>query len=143
MIRVATMDDIDWMIAIAQDRYGRERVDVARVRAWLENALQQGWMQFLRGDHGFAVGAVTHAFYDPEAHGHMLFIAVKLNKDMEGYKLARRLRDWAFSRGAVMFHISSATVYNLEPFARRLGAVPAAPSFYIPRPVGIALERAA
>jgi len=142
MIRKATPEDTEWLMDLACERYPKE-FDVPSARDWLANAFTLPWMMILRGDHGAGIASVTRAFYEKTYRGHMLFIACRANKSMEGYRIVRSLSEWAFACTAESFVISSATTYDLEPFAKRLGAVPSKPSFYIPRPVEASLEEAA
>lgn len=146
MIRRATLEDMDWLIDLAREKYGVENVNEkndADIRTFLSGALSKPWVCVARGDFGAGMMTVTRPFYEKNPQGHLLFIVSRSNKSMEGYKLARALTAWAFAQGASHVHVSSETAYDLAPFARRLGAVASRPSYVIRRPEQIALERAA
>lgn len=146
MIRRATLEDMDWLIDLAREKYGARYVNertLPLIEKFLHAALTQAWVCVMRGDFGAGIMTLTRPVYllDEGASGHLLFIASRSNKRMEGYTIARSLIGWAFSLGAECVHVSSGTEYDLAPFARRLGAVQAKPTYVITRPV--AMEMAA
>lgn len=143
MIRQATLDDMDWLLALANEKYEAGRMDDERCRAWLPQALGLNWMLFLRGEFGAGVASITAPFYDSKAiTGHLLFVASRVNKSMEAFRIVRLLSNWAFEHGARAFAISNGTGCDLTPFAKRLGAIPVSPMYHITRP-DLAMEQAA
>lgn len=137
MIRLATLDDLDFIMEVARERYPEEIADWDEARSFALDALKCEFAVVIRGDFGFAMATLTRAKWSPYVKAHLIFVACRQNKNMEGYKLVRTLTEWAFASGAVEFKLSSGTDFELDAFAKRLGAKPERPSYYIPAPLAL------
>ena len=123
MIRRATEDDLPHLLAIAS--YAYPDFDVHASILWAEQALQNPDIGIWAGERTLGVCAVSAPFYAPsERRGTMLFLASEPGAGFEPVKMLRTMVDWCLNeRDAVAFHLGEATGVNLEPLAKRVGAV--------------------
>ena len=137
MIRPASLEDFDLIIAIAKAAYAdAEGVDVAGCRAWAAQVVLRPDVLIVVGERCFAVGSVSATFYRPDVRkGYMLFLAGLPGAVFEECAALRYLISWAKERGAQSFHFGEQTGVNLAPIARRVGATVDRPSYVVEMPV--------
>lgn len=132
MIRRATLDDLDWVMGVAKARY--PDFDEAASRAWVAQNLDNPRLCPIRGEKGFALGAINAPFYAPtRLRGYMVFIASEDGAGFEPCTLLSFLVRWAWDQGAQSFHFGEDTGQNLAPLAKRVGAEMDRASFVVKR----------
>lgn len=84
-------------------------------------------------ERGFAIAAITRAFWGDDPRAYLLFLASVPGAGLigDGVRLTRAVDEWRRARGAVSLHFGEDTGVNFEPIARRLGADRDRPSYVI------------
>lgn len=125
------MGDLDWMIDVARACY--PSFDEQSSCAWGVANLDNPRVKMVRGEMGFAIGAINSPFYQPNLiRGYQVFLASLPRAGFEPVKLVRFLIRWAFDEcGAVSFHFGEATGQNMKPIAKRVGAVADSESYTV------------
>lgn len=125
-IRVATLEDVDFLIDVALVCYAGEfNEDEARV--YLTALLQSPGFLVLRGDAG---GLVVQAWASPwnsqDRRCAVHFIAWAKPAPFELLAALRMAKDWGAANGYPHFYLANyRNKFNLAPLAKYLGMVPA------------------
>lgn len=130
MIRRITPEDLDWVFGVARERY--QDFDETAARAWAAQSLESPKLCAIRGEHGFALGAVNSPFYAPtRIRAYAVFIASGPRAGFEPCQLLRFLVGWAREQGAESFHLGEGTGQSLAPLAKRIGAMTDSESYVV------------
>lgn len=119
-----SMNDADWVIALAEECYGRP-LDHNGVREFMADSLTAARQTFFcRSRHAVGVAVLQRPFFDPSIlQAHMVYLMARKNHGLAGYRMLMCMTAWAKAMGAASFHFSSATSYDLSVFARRMAAL--------------------
>jgi hypothetical protein len=117
-IRIATPADIETIMDIARQAYGDR--DWVAARRWAEEALASSSTICFLGRRTFAFAQVQRMFWDTQPRGWLLFFAARRGSDLEPMAVLRAVGRWARALGAATLECGSETVYDLQPFLRRL-----------------------
>ena len=129
-VRPATTADIPWILKIAEKRYGPQIEDLGLVEKWLLSTRGEPNVCFLRSDHAFVVSTRIPKFYAPSSpEAGTIFIASENNSPWETLALLRTSAAWYKVQGCKAYRIDSATDYDIEPLALRLGAKPVSTTY--------------
>lgn len=129
MIRIATLEDLDWLLDLARERYPYFEEDGART--WLTNVLTNQDVLCIRGEYGALVACAHVLMWNPKKpQVHMVFVVARPNRAFEGYRMLEIMVQWARSLGASA-HFGEETGIDLAPYARRLGAAMDRPSWRV------------
>ena len=125
MIRVATISDLDDLIEIARECYGRDTFNTSASRLWANRAIGNPDGIFIRSDDGFAVAGAQSFPHEPNIlRARLIYIASRCKNPwtFDGYRMFLHLVIWAREIGASSFHFGSETGVDFSPFAKRLKA---------------------
>ena len=123
-VRLATVDDLDWLVDLAVICHPTVNVVPNSTRKWFETLMLSQNTIAVRGDHSAAFGIISvvpwngvellcelaHLFSDPSSVS-----------PMEPVRLLRFIQEVSQMRGCKQFFIVS-TAADLTPFAEKIGA---------------------
>ena len=125
MIRPATINDLDWIVALAHEAHppSMTHLDPARTRGWFEALLTAPHVIGLRGEHSVGFATVSSVPWDAAEVNYELIHLFKRPRvlGLEALRLLRELRKIWEASAAKKFYIVS-TEADLTPFAERMGA---------------------
>lgn len=125
LIRRCTPDDVDFLMQVAEHRYGPKDFDRPSGRAWALARLTDPTMAFFRGERSFGICHIAQRYMAPDRWQAYLTIIASIpskNLSMEPYRICEAMAVWAKEKGATKFWFSDITGYDLEPMVRHLGA---------------------
>jgi hypothetical protein len=126
LIRRCTLDDVDFLLQVAEHRYGPADFDRKAVKAWLiERIPQDSIIAFFRGRHSAGCCHVGVRYMAPTHLQCYLTVIASIPQkslSMEPFRILEHMVDWARSKGATKFWFSDITGNDLAPFVRHLGA---------------------
>ena len=129
-IRVAGEADIPFILQVAFSAYGFDNPEI--ITSWLRKALKEPNCRVLVGGHSVGVGYAFQTFYWKKPRGHILHVAsIPKGMSTEALRLMRSLVEWLKEKGCFEVTFGSEIGVDYAPFAARLGAVRAAPSYVI------------
>lgn len=125
-IRRCTEADIEWMVAIGEERYPGQ-FDTESVRAWGRERMVNPLMAFFRGERSFGACHLANRFNAPSRKQAYLTLLYS-GKDspsfalsLEPFFISQALIEWARGQGATKFWFSDMTGTDLGPFVKKLG----------------------
>ena len=125
-IRRCTLDDVDFLLEVAEHRYGPNDFDRPSVRAWLiERIPQHSMIAFFRGKHSAGACHLGVRYMAPTHKQCYLTIIASIPQKsltMEPFRICEAMVGWARDQGATKFWFSDITGNDLAPFVCYLGA---------------------
>lgn len=123
MIRRCTLEDREFILAVAEDRYDTFHRDKAS--AWIEQmtTISADQALMLRGESGFLIAIAHRIFHSQKLEVHLVFWATRPNRSFEGFHMLEMMIDWARDMGASV-NFGEQTGIDLRSVAKRLGAKP-------------------
>lgn len=131
MIRAATLDDSEWIIDVAKEVC--DPFDIDGTRTWFQMLAQacNPDVLFIRGDFGALIATCQRTFFSPDQPTvHLVFAVSRPNRGFEGFRMMEVMVQWGRSLGASV-HFGSQCGLDMEPIAKRLGAVMDEPSWVV------------
>lgn len=122
MIRLCTSEDIDWMMAIAEESYPF-KINVDGLRKWFIPRLGNPNMIVARGEHSAAMAYIhIPPWRFDESDCELEYLCSRKSRfgAIELLKTLRFINSLRKERGCARFYINS-RLADLEPIARRLG----------------------
>jgi hypothetical protein len=127
VIRPATIEDLNWIVALAHEAHPPSiaHLDEKRTRGWFEALLTAPHVVALRGEHSAAFAVVSAVPWDAgEINCELIHLFSRpRSAGLEAFRMLREVRGISEARGCRKFYIAS-TEADLTPFALRLGARP-------------------
>lgn len=124
LIRRCVPEDIDFLMEVAEHRYGPKDFDRVQGRAWTLARLSEPTMAFFRGRHSFGVCHITKHYMAPTKWQAFLTVMASIPQktmSMEPYRICEAMVEWAQSKNATKFWFSDITGHDLAPMVRHLG----------------------
>jgi hypothetical protein len=119
------VDDIDFLMDVAEVRYGPKDFDRPQARAWMAARMNSDIMAFFRGEHSGGCCHLSKHYMNPTKY--QCFLTVLASKpskslSMEPFRICEAMVEWAREKGATKFWFSDITGHDLAPMVRHLGA---------------------
>jgi hypothetical protein len=115
-----TRADAPWALALASRRY--PAFNIFQAQAWFDRFIDDDSMCFVRNDHAACVACIVTKFWQPTVRdAHVMFLLSEEGRVWDAVRALRRALEWARSRGAEHFEISSDTHADISRIAPRLG----------------------
>ena len=134
-VRRCTLADVDFLLEIAEHRYGPADFDRKAVKAWLiERIPQQEIIAFFRGKHSAGACHLGVRYMAPTHQQCYLTVIASIPQrglSMEPYRILEAMVDWGRKRGASKFWASDVTGIDLKPIIQRLGGRHAGQTYVI------------
>jgi hypothetical protein len=124
-VRLITEDSIPWMHDVGDRRYPG-KYDRLGVEMWVRNIVLKGPMMFLpiRSDNAFLIAMLSTTPWVPQTpEANVALVCADDGKMWEAIMLLRASIEWAKRRKCSLWRVSSETDFDLEPIARKLGAI--------------------
>lgn len=132
MIRRASLDDLPWLMGLAEQAYPPEIYDRDAATAWTRSLLTSPACLFLRGERAAMVAIVKSFPYAPTVKaGYFLPVASLGSSGRELVKMTAMVLDWAKGEGAKDFYFAAVNGVDFGPLAKRFGGVPSSPSYVV------------
>ena len=125
VIRRCTLADVDFMLEVAEHRYGAKDFDRIGVRMWLIERMDSPEMGFFRGEYSTGCCHIGKRYMQPNHwQAFLTVLASKPQKtlSMEPFRICEAMVEWARTKGATKFWFSDITGHDLGAFVRHLGA---------------------
>ncbi len=126
MIRRCTVNDVDFLLEVAEHRNGPKDFDRPAVKAWLiERIPQDDLIAFFRGKHSAGACHLGVRYMAPghkQAYLTVLASIPAKTLSMEPFRICEAMVGWAKAKGATKFWFSDITGHDLGPFVSLLGA---------------------
>ena len=121
MIRLATAEDVDAMIALALEVYG-PIFDVQLARETLPMSVQSPHLFVLIGNNVTGICCLAPAIFRPRLlRGIATFMVARKGHVFEACDMIRLMMRWAKQRSAVSFSLGADIGFDVRPIALRLG----------------------
>jgi hypothetical protein len=123
------------MVALAKRRLGNDtRFDFLSAEGWVRNIVLKQPMVFLpiRSSNAFLIAILACIPWLPaDMECNVALVYAEEGSMWEALALIRESVAWADRRGCAEWHISSESVYDLAPLARRVGADQCPPRYRV------------
>lgn len=121
VIRVATMADMPFMVALAKEKYPNRPVEQGI--PWMTDNLQSPNCLVLIGTDSVGVASISWNYgFERRARCDMLAARPVRGAGWEAYRMVKLMIEWAKQNGAKgAFRLDADTGADFGPFARRLG----------------------
>jgi len=129
-VRRATVVDLNDMLDIARESYGR-KFDPQKAQNFGLTALLSPQVGAFRDDDAFCMVGLSTFWWESETRANVMFLAVRKRQAWQAVKVMRAALQWAKSKGAGSFEFGEETGMRMEAIARRIGATQNRPSYRI------------
>lgn len=122
--RILTRDDLDWLHYICRKRYDH-KYDPVGTESWFVNEVMAKPILYfpVRSDDAFLISMITTLPWTPTVFCcDQVFACADSNKMWQLVGLLRRSVAWAKRRNCTEWRVSSDTLYDFRPLAKRFGA---------------------
>ena len=129
--RLLTEADIPWMLDLGRRRYSN-RFNPMATEGWFRNIVLRAPLVFLpvRLDGAFLIAALNIIPWVPgELEANVVLVVADDGAMWQALELLRFSIDWAKTRRATEWRLTSETEVELGPFAKRLGAKELSPRY--------------
>ena len=132
--RLIREDDIPWMVGLAKRRLGNHDFDLLSAEGWVRNIVLKQPMVFLpiRSADAFLIAIVSCIPWSPaKLECNVALVYAEEGHMWEAVALIRESIAWGRRRGCHEWHVSSESVFDLGPIAKRVGADECPPRYRV------------
>ncbi|HEX3524235.1 MAG TPA: hypothetical protein VHT52_19365 [Stellaceae bacterium] len=122
------------MVELAKRRLGNHEFDLLSAEGWVRNIVLKQPMVFLpiRSSDAFLIAILAVIPWLPaKMECNVALVYAENGKMWQALTLIRESVAWARRRGCFEWHVSSESVYDLAPLARRVGAEECPPRYRV------------
>ena len=135
-LRLASQNDISWLVPLAKSCYGERIEDSEGVATWLDAQLKNPDFFIARGDFAAVAVGVFRYFYAPRRpEASVIFVLGSRHEPAkavwEAASLLKHAVLWAKGKEARLFKMDSATAIDVAPLAQRIGAKPTGQTYVL------------
>jgi hypothetical protein len=123
-------EDLPWLTQLCQRRY--PAYDVEGAEAWFLNIVLKSPMMFyaVRSSSAFVITMIGVTPWHPSIfEANVIFAACEEGEVWQVLRLVRASIEWARRRRCGIWRISSDTLFDFRPIARRVGAEEISPRY--------------
>ena len=132
--RLLTEHDLPWLLDLCGRRYSRKQYDFLTATGWYTNIVLKNPMVFLpiRTRDAFLVQSIMTVPWMPrQMQANIVLLCAEPDTAWQVLRLLRMAIQWGKDHNCVLWGITSDTEFDLEPLARRLGAVEIKPRYVL------------
>ena len=128
LVRLGESSDVDWFVETCHRYYGDRIKDLAACKKWAENHMHNQNVIFVRTDESFGIATLASNFFDLQPIVTFHFFGGKI---WEIRPIFNTIIQWGRDNNAKELYFCASTGYNIEPLAKRMGAIPFYPTYFL------------